>query len=141
MKVAIVYETHTGTTSAAAEKMAEAVRLAGHECTVESISNARAATVNRADAVVIGCWTKGYFIIGQHPSDGIADFVDQLSLNGKPTAVFATYKLAIGSTLRTLSGHAEAAGGKVTGMYKVKGANVPEGFEAWVQSLDSGAAI
>jgi len=33
------------------------------------------------------------------------------------------------------------AGGKVTGMYKVKGAAVPEGFEGWVASLGSGTAI
>jgi flavodoxin len=141
MKVAIVYETSTGTTSAAAEKMAEVVRLAGHECTVENISNADPRKVGRADAVAIGCWTKGWFIIRQHPSDGILDFVEKLTLNGRPTAVFATYKLALGPTLRTLSMAAEAAGGKVTGMYSVKGPNVPDGFEAWVQSLDSAAAL
>ena len=141
MKVAIVYETHTGTTSAAAEKMAEVVRLAGHECTAESISNADAKQIGRADAVVIGCWTKGYFIIGQHPSDGIATFVEQMSMNGRPVAVFATYKLAIGSTLRQLASVAESSGGKVTGMYKVKGPNVPDGFEGWVEALDSNTAI
>jgi flavodoxin len=141
MKVAIVYETHTGTTSAAAEKMAEVVRLAGHECTAESISSADARQVGRADAVVLGGWTKGYFIIRQHPSDGILRFAEELSLNGRPTAVFATYKLAVGSTLRTLANSAESAGGKVTGMYKVKGPNVPAGFEAWVSTLDSGEAV
>ncbi len=141
MKVAIVYETHTGTTSAAAEEMAQVVRAAGHECTAESISNAQPAKINRADAIVIGCWTKGWFIIRQHPSDGIADFVDQLTLNGKPTAVFITYKIAAGSTLRMLAAHAEAAGGKVTGMYQVKGPKVPDGFEAWVGSLGSDAAL
>ena len=141
MKVAIVYETHTGTTSAAADKMAELVRVAGHECTVESISNADAKRVGRADAVAIGCWTKGYFIFGQHPSDGILRFVDEMAMNGRPVAVFATYKLAIGSTLRQLANAAESAGGKVTGMYKVKGPKVPEGFEAWVTSLESGGAI
>jgi flavodoxin len=141
MKLAIVYETHTGTTSAAAEKMAEVVRVAGHECTVESISNADPKKVGRADAVVIGCWTKGYFVFGQHPSEGVLKFTEGLTLSGRPVAVFGTYKLAIGSTLRQLAMVAESAGGKVTGMYKVKGPNVPAGFEAWVASLDSGAAI
>ena len=141
MKVAIVYETHTGTTAAAAEKMAEIVRLAGHECTVENISNADVAKVARADAIAIGCWTKGWFVIMQHPSDGILDFVSGLSINHKPVAVFATYKLAVGSTLRKLADAVESSGGKVTGMYRVKGPKVPQGFEAWVKSLDSGAAI
>lgn len=136
MKVAIVYETHTGITAAAAEKMAEVVHAAGHECSVANISNADAASIARADAVAIGCWTKGWFIIMQHPSEGILAFLEGLSLNGKPTAVFTTYKLAIGSTLRQLADAAESAGARVTGMYKVKGPNVPEGFEAWVRSLE-----
>ena len=141
MRIAIVYDTHTGTTAAAAEKMAEVVRAAGHECSVENVSNADPKKVAAARAVVIGCWTKGYFIIMQHPSEGILDYLAGTTLNGKPAAVFTTYKLAIGSTLRKLSDAVESSGGKVTGMYKVKGPKVPEGFEAWVKSLDSGAAI
>lgn len=141
MKVAIAYETHTGITGAAAEKMAEVVRLAGHECSVASIANPDAKAVARADAIVLGAWTKGYFIIRQHPSEGMLSFLDGMSLNGRPTAVFATYKLAVGSTLRQMANAAEAAGGKVTGMYKVKGPKVPEGFEAWVRSLGDGARV
>ncbi|HSM32863.1 MAG TPA: flavodoxin domain-containing protein [Anaerolineae bacterium] len=141
MKVAIVYETHTGTTGAAAEAMAEVVRAAGHECTVESIFNADGRATARADAIVLGAWTKGYFIIMQHPSDGMMDFIASMSITHKPVAVFTTYKLAIGSTLRQMANAAEAVGGKVTGMYRVKGPRVPEGFDAWVRSLDSGAAV
>jgi flavodoxin len=141
MRVAIVFDTHTGTTAAAAEKMAEVVRHAGHECSVESVSDADPKKVAAAGAIAIGCWTKGYFIIMQHPSEPALKFVDKLSLNGKPVAVFTTYKLAIGSTLQQLSTKVESAGGKVTGMYKVKGPKVPQGFEAWVRSLDSGAAL
>lgn len=141
MKVAIVYETHTGITGAAAEKMAEVVRAAGHECTVESISKADAAVVARAGAIVFGAWTKGYFIIKQHPSEGMLSFIEGMSINGKPVAVFATYKLAVGSTMRQMAMAVESSGGKVTGMYKVKGPKVPEGFESWVGSLDRGAAV
>ncbi len=140
MKVAIVYDTHTGTTAAAAEKMAEVVRAAGHECNVANTSHAEQA-LSGAKAVVLGAWTKGWFIIRQHPSEPMMKFLDDATLTGKPVAVFATYKLAVGSTLRQMAIAAESAGGKVTGMYKVKGPNVPAGFEAWVRSLDSGAAI
>ena len=141
MKVAIVYETHTGTTGAAADRMAEMVRSAGHECSSESVSNADPRQVAGADAAVFGAWTKGYFIIGQHPSEGMLDFLEGLTLRGRPTAVFATYRLAAGSTVRQLANAAESAGGKVTGLYKVKGPNVPEGFESWVESLGSSRAI
>jgi flavodoxin I len=136
MRIAIVFDTHTGITAAAAERMAEVVRAAGHECTVESVSNADPGRVSRADAIAIGCWTKGWFVIKQHPSEGALAFVAKLSLNGKPVAVFATYKLAIGSTLRKLANALESSGGQVTGMYQVKGPRVPQGFEGWVQSLE-----
>lgn len=140
MRVAIVYDTHTGITAGAAEKMAEVVRAAGHECTVANVSNGTSA-LSGSRAVVLGAWTQGWFIIRQHPSEPMMDFLRDATLTGKPVAVFATYKLAIGSTLRQLANAAEAAGGKVTGMYRVKGPSVPEGFDAWVASLGSGTAI
>jgi flavodoxin len=135
MKVAIVFDTHTGITAAAAERMAEVVRAAGHECTTASVWKADAATVGRADGVVVGAWTKGWFIIRQHPSEGAVAFLEKAALNGKPVAVFATYKLAVGSTVTQLANAAERAGGRVTGMYAVKGPKVPSGFESWVASL------
>ncbi|MEX1295584.1 MAG: flavodoxin domain-containing protein [Candidatus Limnocylindrales bacterium] len=140
MKVAIIYDTHTGTTAGAAEKMAEVVRAAGHQCDVANTSHADAA-LSGAKAVVLGAWTNGWFIIRQHPSEPMMRWLADASLVGKSVAVFATYKLAIGGTLRHLSSAAESAGGKVTGMYKVKGANVPEGFEGWVGSLDRDSAV
>ena len=140
MKVAIVYDTHTGTTAGAAEKMAEVVRAAGHECQTANLSNAGSALTG-AKAVVLGAWTQGWFIIRQHPSEPMMDWLVDAPLTGKPVAVFTTYKLAVGSTLRQLADGAESAGGRVTGMYKVKGPNVPDGFEGWVASLESAAAI
>ena len=137
MKVAIVFDTHTGITAAAAEKMAELVRRGGHECSAESVTNADPKTVARADAVAIGCWTRGWFIVRQHPSEGALAFVEKLSLNGRPVAVFATYKLAVGRTVTKLATAVESSGGRVTGMYSVKGPNVPRGFEGWVRSLES----
>jgi menaquinone-dependent protoporphyrinogen IX oxidase len=135
MRIAIVFDTHTGITAGAAEKVAEVLRAAGHECTIASVWNAEATSVTRADAFVLGAWTKGWFIIRQHPSEGALTFLEKLTLNGKPTAVFATYKLAIGSTVTQLANAVERAGGRVTGMYKVKGPRVPEGFDGWVKSL------
>lgn len=140
MRVAIVYDTHTGTTGGAAEQMAEVVRAAGHECNVANLTHADAA-LSGAKAVVLGAWTQGWFIIRQHPSEPMMRFLADATFSGKHTAVFTTYKLAVGSTLRQMANAAEAAGGKVTGMYKVKGPNVPDGFESWVKSLESDAAV
>jgi flavodoxin len=138
MKVAIVFDTRTGTTAAAAERIAEVIREAGHESTVESVTRADPKAVARADAVVLGAWTKGWFVVRQHPSDGALRFIEKLSLTGRPVAVFATYQLAVGSTVTQLARAVEASGGQVTGMYHVKGGRVPDGFEGWVSSLASG---
>jgi menaquinone-dependent protoporphyrinogen IX oxidase len=135
MRVAIVFDTSTGITAAAAEKMAEVVRAAGHDCSTASVSRADAGQVARADALVVGAWTKGWFIVRQHPSEGALRFLERLSLRGQPVAVFTTYRLAIGSTLTQLSRAVEASGGHVTGMYKVKGPNIPDGFAGWVASI------
>jgi hypothetical protein len=111
------------------------VRAAGHECALANVSNADSALTG-AKAVVLGAWTQGWFIIRQHPSEPMMRWLEDASLTGRQVAVFATYKLAVGSTVRQLADKAESAGGKVTGLYQVKGPNVPAGFEDWVQSLD-----
>ena len=54
MNVAIVFDSKTGTTKAAAEAMAELVRAAGHQCTVSSVENADPAPVSGADAICVG---------------------------------------------------------------------------------------
>jgi hypothetical protein len=120
--------------------MAEVVRAAGHECNVANTSHAESA-LSGAKAVVLGAWTKGWFIIRQHPSEPMMQWLQDASLVGKEVAVYATYQLAVGSTVRQMASAAESAGGKVTGLYKVKGPNVPVGFEDWVKSLDSDAAV
>ncbi len=139
MKVAIVYESETGRTKAAAQEMADLVRAAGHECTLVSVQEADPAVVSSAGAICIGCWTKGLFIVAQHPTDRTLIFIDKLgAVDGKPAAVFVTYKLAVGSTLRQLAERLERRGAKVTGMYKSRGPHAPADFGAWVRSLPDG---
>ncbi len=136
MNVAIVYDSETGTTKAAAEEMAAIVRAAGHECSVEPAWGADAAVVSTADAICIGCWTQGLFIVGQHPTDRALLFIDRLGpLDGRPAAVFTTYKLAVGGMLRQLAARLEARGASVTGQFKSRGPHAAKGFEAWVRSL------
>ena len=135
MRVSIVFETRTGTTAAAAEEMAGSLRAAGHDCTLASVFDADPGKVSSAEAICIGTWTKGYFIVMQHPTEATLDFIRRLSLRGQPVAVFTTYRLAVGGTLRELAMAVESSGGTVTGMYKSRGPRVPQGFEGWVRSL------
>ena len=88
MKVAIVFDSQTGTTRAAAEAKAELVRSAGHHCTVSSVQDADPTTVSAADAICVGSWCKGLFFVGQHATEATMDFIDGLdNLDGKPAAV------------------------------------------------------
>lgn len=136
MKVAIVYDSSTGKTKAAAEQMAETVRAAGHTCTVESIERADPAQVAAADAICVGSWTKGLYVILQGPTPATLDFIGRLGqLNGKPASVFATYAIAIGKTLEKMSAALAAQGASVNGRFKSKGPLAAEDFDVWVRGL------
>jgi flavodoxin len=137
MQVAIVYDSSTGKTKAAAERMAEMARAAGHECTVASIQDADPAAVSGADAVCVGSWTKGLFIVLQGPTKATLDFIDRLGpLEGKPAAVFATYDVATGRTLPKMATRLAAHGANVSGQFKSKGPKAAEvEFGAWLRTL------
>lgn len=138
MRIAIVYDSATGTTKAAAEQMGDAARATGHECTVESIHDADAAKITEADALCIGSWTKGLFIIRQSPTAASLRFIDSLGpLEGKPAAVFATYSVALGKTLKQLATPLENRGARVTGAFKSKGPHAADGFDAWLEGVSA----
>lgn len=135
MKLAIVYDSRTGTTKGAAEKMAEVAAGRGYQCDVVPVQTADATTVSAADAICVGSWTEGLFFILQHATKATMGFIAELSLEGKPAAVFCTYKTSAGKILPKMAAAMTARGGKVTGQFKARGPVAPAGFEAWVDSL------
>ena len=135
MKIAIVYDSQTGTTAKAAEAMGKMFGEGGHECQVLSLSKADPAAVAEADLICLGSWTKGLFIIRQHPTAGIMRFIERLGdVSGKETAVFCTYKIAIGSTLRQMAQALEGNGAEVVGQFKFRGAEPDGRFRSFVAS-------
>ena len=136
MHVAIIYDSETGTTEKASEAMGDLVRAAGHEATVSSVRIADPATLGAADAICVGSWCKGLFFVRQHATEATDDFVDRLgSLDGKPAAVFCTYKTAVGAMLRKMGERLQDRGANVTGSFKSRGPVAPEGFDNWVARL------
>ena len=136
MNVAIVFDSETGTTKAAAEAMAEVVRAAGHDCTVGPVQAADPGTVAAADAICVGSWCKGLFFIAQRATEATMAFIDGLSnLDGKPAAVFCTYKTAAGRMLPKMAARLQSRGAKVTGSFKSRGPVAAAGFGDWVDSL------
>ena len=138
MRVAIVYDSATGKTKAAAEQMGEVTRAEGNECSLDSIHEADPAAVAAADAICVGSWNKGLYVMRQRPSQATSDFIERLApLDGKQAAVFTTYAIAVGKTLEKMARPLEARGAKVTGRFKSKGPSAADDFATWLRRLNT----
>mgnify|MGYP001815682960 CR=1 FL=1 len=136
MKIAIVYDSHTGKTAKAAELMGKTFGVHGHQCQVQSITQADPAEVAEADLICVGTWVKGLFIILQHPNPESLQFIERLgSLDGKRVVIFCTYLLAAGSTLPQMAKALEGKGAKVVGKFKYRGTEPNDEFASFAASL------
>jgi menaquinone-dependent protoporphyrinogen IX oxidase len=136
MNIAIVYESSMGTTATAARAMGVMMEELGHQCQVQSITQADPAVVAEADLICVGAWVKGLFLIRQHPSQGSLRFIERLGdLAGKQVVVFCTYKLAAGSTLSQMAKPLEAKGAQVIGRFKYRGPEPNSSFASFASSL------
>ena len=136
MKIAIVYDSSTGTTAKAAQRMGNTLEAHGHQCRVQSISVADPAHVSEADLICIGSWVKGLFIIRQHPTEGTMRFIERLGdLAGKKVVVFCTYKLAVGSTMRQMAEALAEEGATVVEQFKYRGPEPTSKFASFARSL------
>ena len=136
MKIAIVYDSSTGTTAKAAQKMSKTLEAYGHQCRVQSVAQADPANVSEADLICLGSWVKGLFIIRQHPTEGSMQFIEQLgNLEGRKAVVFCTYKLAAGSTLPKMAKALEGIGAQVVGQFKYRGPEPNSEFASFAASL------
>ena len=136
MKVAIVFDSRTGTTQAAAAAIGAELEKNGNSCTVQSVDEAEAEQVGAADLILIGSWTQGLFVILQHPTAATMKFIDRLGdLSGKRAVVFCTYKLATGSTLKQMSRQLAAKGAEVVGSFKFRGPKPSAAFAAFAATL------
>lgn len=137
MKVEIVYDSQTGTTAAASDAMRKKIEQLGHQCRVQSITQANPTDMSRADLICIGTWVKGLFVILQHPTAGTMQFIDRLDdLTDKKVIVFCTYKLAAGSTLRQMANALERKGATVIKQFKYRGSEPNGAFNAFVKTLN-----
>jgi len=94
--IAILYASRTGTTKAYAEAMGEYLKAKGHQVTVASVDQGAQAAAN-ANALLLGTWTAGLFIIAQGPCLAFVQFAKGLGqLKAGKLGLFATYKIATG---------------------------------------------
>ena len=136
MNIAITYDSKTGTTAKAAQAMGGILEEQGHQCQVQSITEADPTTVLESDLICIGTWVKGLFIIFQHPNPESFLFIHKLGdLSEKRVVVFCTYLLAAGSTLEQMVDFVESKGGKVVGQFKYRGPKPNAAFASFAKSL------
>ncbi len=99
MKTAvIVYCSATWTTAGLADDIARHLRERGIETRVASIGEIDTAELADVDYLFLGCWTHGWFVIGQHPEQAWVDWASRLPRLEKPrVALFTTYLIRTGS--------------------------------------------
>lgn len=105
MRATVLYYSHTGLTAAYAREIAMYLWSKGLDVSLSSISDFDKQRLLKSDIVLSGCWTCGWFVIGQHPhrkwvdfSKSVADFIDEHKV-----MFFTTYKIRTGSMYSRMS--------------------------------------
>ncbi|RPJ02729.1 MAG: hypothetical protein EHM39_01220 [Chloroflexi bacterium] len=135
MNVLVLYQSRNGHTRAAAEGIAEAARRLNHEAVVQSVSQVRAADIERADAIFIGTWVQGYILFGVKPAGATLWAPALPSLKGKAVGVFCTYAFSPRGSLHALGAMLEARGATVLGQHAFHRRRPQHGAEPFVQRI------
>jgi len=136
MRALVIYESLTGTTKAAAQRIATRLVDAGWEATACSTKLVDLAALQRADVVVVGTWVDGLILVGQRPG-GRGRLASLPLLGGKPTFGFVTFAVHPGKTLEKLSATLAARGGDVRGAMTIRRDRLDDGTAEFVESLIS----
>lgn len=112
---AIVYRSRTGTTRRFAEEIGAHLRTWGIQAEVTSVGEADPGVLATADFVLLGCWTSGLFVVGQHPDQPWVDFVRELpAFDGPRVGLFTTYRLLTGTMFARMRGELAGTVGAIS---------------------------
>ena len=144
MNVIVLFESMTGNTHEAADRIAAGLDGAGH--TVTALCRPKDLDLQllaEADLVVVGTWTDGIFVFGQRPAHGPRLGAIPYMV-GKKAAVFCTYALNPGKTIPKLTAIVEQRGGTVVhgaALHRKKLPNATADFVvALLGALEKGSA-
>ncbi|HEX7095792.1 MAG TPA: flavodoxin family protein [Acidimicrobiales bacterium] len=136
MKNAIViYESLTGNTRRAGERIARELEGAGVHTTACPITHIDYPALAAADVVIVGSWTDGMILFGQRPGRAGRIWMKLPAVDRKRAAVYCTYAVAPGKTLEKLSGLVAGRGGDVLGGYAIKRTRIDEGAAIFAERL------
>lgn len=99
MKAAVLYYSHKGKTAGYAREIAMYLWSKGLNVSLSSISDAVPEKLSDCDFLVSGCWTCGWFVVGQHPHKRWKAFSRRIRglVKAERTLFFTTYKFRTGS--------------------------------------------
>ena len=135
MHVVVTYESRTGNTEKAAHLVAEGLHKAGVTVSTFPVDTPDFGALAKADAVVVGTWTDGLFVIGQRPG-GAGKIAGELpDLWDKATFAFVTYAHNPGKAADKLGGVLEAMGSVNLGVSTIHRNMIEEDAAEFVDSI------
>lgn len=98
-KAVVLYYSHRGKTAAYAREIAMYLWSKGLNVRLSSVSDAKPEDLQECDYLLSGCWTCGWFVVGQHPHTRWREFARQIRgrMDAAHTLLFTTYRIRTGS--------------------------------------------
>lgn len=135
MKAALLVESLTGNTWAAADLIADKLRQERWTITgMSKVAEPDLVAIQRADVVLIGTWTHGLFVVGQSPW-ALGEIANLPTMRGKQAAGFLTFALNAGSSIDKLSKAIGQTGAKLLGGLEIKRSHLDEHTDLFVERL------
>jgi flavodoxin len=102
-KAVIIFNSKTGITRKYAEEIGAFLKSKGMEVRILSIQDYKKELLEKADYLLLGCWTSGLMLFLQHPEKAWKEFAAKLpdKILSK-TALFTTYKMLTGSMFKIM---------------------------------------
>ena len=99
MKAIVLYYSYKGKTARFAREIAMYLWSKGLHVSLSSLSDFEPARIKETDFLITGCWTCGWFVVGQHPHKTWCELSKPLSgiVPPEQTLFFTTYKIRTGS--------------------------------------------
>jgi flavorubredoxin len=137
VKALVIWESLTGTTRKAAERIATGLREGGVATSVSSVAAIDLAALSAADVVVVGSWTDGLVLVGQKPGRQ-SRLWSMPYLTGKRAFVYCTYAVDAGHAVDKLADIVRERGAEIIGGQKVHRFHLERDCEAVVAQVLAG---
>jgi hypothetical protein len=136
----VIYESLTGNTRRAGDRIARELEGAGISAVGCPIAHIDYPALAAADMVVVGTWTDGLILFGQRPGRGGKLWMRLPAIDRLRAAVYCTYAVAPGKTLEKLGELVAGRGGDVLGGYAIKRSKIDEGAAIFAERLVNATA-